>query len=521
MRTLRLLLPTLLLLLALPTAAPAHPHGDHHARPLVIGHRGASGYRPEHTLASYHLAAELGADYIEPDLVSHQGRRARRPPRERDRRHHRRRRPPRVRRPQDHQDHRRRARSPAGSPRTSRSPSSRRCAPRSGCPQVRPDNTRYDGHFEIPTFEEVLDLRAAAVAQAAPAHDRRLPRDQAPDLLPTRSACRSSRSSSARSTATASTAGARRCSCSPSRSATCRRSTTSLKVPLVQLLDEPERRTTAGDPSQPHLRRPGDARRACARSRRYADGVGPWKNHIIPRNRRRLLGQADELRQGRAPGRARRPPVHVPAREPVPAAASCARRPTPPGSATSPAEIRQFIRARRRRLLHRQRGLRRPGPLLASPSMPQVAHRVAYPRLSVLPGGEPAGERMAAVDRPRLELLAARRLRLRPRRVVAARRAAAGAGADRGGPQPLRLARSPTRSRAGWRRSRCSARYLHARGVARDGGRRRRDQRDPRRRQRRRPARRARRSAPASRSACCRRRRRRGSATSPRSTRRR
>lgn len=37
---------------------------------LVIGHRGASGYRPEHTLASYQLAIELGADYIEPDLVS-------------------------------------------------------------------------------------------------------------------------------------------------------------------------------------------------------------------------------------------------------------------------------------------------------------------------------------------------------------------------------------------------------------------------------------------------------------------
>jgi glycerophosphoryl diester phosphodiesterase len=37
---------------------------------LVIGHRGASGYRPEHTLASYELAARMGADYIEPDVVS-------------------------------------------------------------------------------------------------------------------------------------------------------------------------------------------------------------------------------------------------------------------------------------------------------------------------------------------------------------------------------------------------------------------------------------------------------------------
>ena len=47
-----------------PTAAQDGPP------PLVIGHRGASGYRPEHTLASYDLAIAMGADYIEPDLVA-------------------------------------------------------------------------------------------------------------------------------------------------------------------------------------------------------------------------------------------------------------------------------------------------------------------------------------------------------------------------------------------------------------------------------------------------------------------
>ncbi|MGC1207569.1 MAG: glycerophosphodiester phosphodiesterase family protein [Ornithinimicrobium sp.] len=40
------------------------------SRPLVIAHRGASGYRPEHTLAAYALAARMGADCIEPDLVA-------------------------------------------------------------------------------------------------------------------------------------------------------------------------------------------------------------------------------------------------------------------------------------------------------------------------------------------------------------------------------------------------------------------------------------------------------------------
>jgi len=37
--------------------------------PIIIAHRGASGERPEHTLAAYELAIEQGADFIEPDLV--------------------------------------------------------------------------------------------------------------------------------------------------------------------------------------------------------------------------------------------------------------------------------------------------------------------------------------------------------------------------------------------------------------------------------------------------------------------
>jgi glycerophosphoryl diester phosphodiesterase len=50
--------------------AMAEFRNPHDGLPLVIGHRGAPGYRPEHTLASYELAIELGADFIEPDLVS-------------------------------------------------------------------------------------------------------------------------------------------------------------------------------------------------------------------------------------------------------------------------------------------------------------------------------------------------------------------------------------------------------------------------------------------------------------------
>ena len=60
---------------AAPTAPPSRATRRPAARPkvaepVVIGHRGASGYRPEHTLASYRLAIGMGADYVEPDLVS-------------------------------------------------------------------------------------------------------------------------------------------------------------------------------------------------------------------------------------------------------------------------------------------------------------------------------------------------------------------------------------------------------------------------------------------------------------------
>ncbi|MFJ3902596.1 glycerophosphodiester phosphodiesterase [Streptomyces sp. NPDC090025] len=53
-------------------SAKGHGHGHgHHGLPVptVIGHRGASGYRPEHTLGSYQLALDLGADIVEQDLV--------------------------------------------------------------------------------------------------------------------------------------------------------------------------------------------------------------------------------------------------------------------------------------------------------------------------------------------------------------------------------------------------------------------------------------------------------------------
>ncbi len=60
-----LLLPFMLLACAqspVPRPAPVKT-------PIIIAHRGASGHRPEHTLAAYELAVRQGADFIEPDVV--------------------------------------------------------------------------------------------------------------------------------------------------------------------------------------------------------------------------------------------------------------------------------------------------------------------------------------------------------------------------------------------------------------------------------------------------------------------
>jgi glycerophosphoryl diester phosphodiesterase len=51
------------------TESPALLPATRLLRPVVIGHRGAPAYRPEHTAASFDLAIDLGAELIEPDVV--------------------------------------------------------------------------------------------------------------------------------------------------------------------------------------------------------------------------------------------------------------------------------------------------------------------------------------------------------------------------------------------------------------------------------------------------------------------
>ncbi|MFD7391282.1 glycerophosphodiester phosphodiesterase [Streptomyces sp. NPDC059852] len=125
-------------------------------KPTIIGHRGASGYRPEHTLGSYQLALDLGADIVEAgDLV---------PTRDGHLvcRHE-----PEIGGTTDVASHpefagRRKTKSLDGVPTTGwftedftlAELKTLRATER--VPANRPHNTLYDGRWEIPTFEEVL-----------------------------------------------------------------------------------------------------------------------------------------------------------------------------------------------------------------------------------------------------------------------------------------------------------------------------------------------------------------------------
>ena len=138
-----------------PTALPAK---------LVIGHRGASALRPEHTLASYELAIELGADVIEPDLVAtSDGVLVARHENE-------------ISGTTDVAAHpefaaRRTTKSIDGANVTGWFTEDFTLAElktlraKERIPANRPANTAYDGRFPIPTLQEVIDLARAKTAE--------------------------------------------------------------------------------------------------------------------------------------------------------------------------------------------------------------------------------------------------------------------------------------------------------------------------------------------------------------------
>lgn len=136
------------------------------AGPIVIAHRGASGYVPEHTLASYFIAMQYGADFIEPDLVmTRDGVLIAR-----------------------HENEISGTTDVAAQPqfatrRTHRSVDGevlegwftedftlaeiKTLRARERIPALRPGNARFDGLFEVPTLEEILLLMQGFDAQRA------------------------------------------------------------------------------------------------------------------------------------------------------------------------------------------------------------------------------------------------------------------------------------------------------------------------------------------------------------------
>jgi glycerophosphoryl diester phosphodiesterase len=242
---------------------------------VVVGHRGASGYRPEHTLAAYRLAIGMGADYIEPDLVStkdhvlvarHENE---------------------ISGTTDVADHpefagRRTTKTIDGQPVTGWFTEDftlaelRTLRAKERIPDLRPDNTAFDGLYRVPTLQEVIDLaRPAGVGiypeTKHPTYFDSIGLSLEEPLLATLTAngYRGPRAKVfIQSFETANLKELRR----------------RTRLPLVQLLNEtgrPYDLVVSGDPrTYADLATP----QGLAELATYADGVGPSKNLIVPRD---------------------------------------------------------------------------------------------------------------------------------------------------------------------------------------------------------------------------------------------
>ena len=131
---------------------------------IIIAHRGASGERPEHTIAAYRLAIEQGADFIEPDLVpTKDGALVARHENE-------------ISETTDVS-----AKPEFAARKTTKTIDGQKMTgwftedftlaelktlrAKERLPQLRKANMAYDGQFEVPTFDEVLELAKAASAK--------------------------------------------------------------------------------------------------------------------------------------------------------------------------------------------------------------------------------------------------------------------------------------------------------------------------------------------------------------------
>jgi glycerophosphoryl diester phosphodiesterase len=276
-----LLLAAALLLLGLTQMAGATAAEERADRPggrrlpLVIGHRGASGYRPEHTLASYRLAIEMGADYIEPDLVSTKDHVlvARH---END-----------ITGTTDVADHpefaaRRTTKTIDGVAHTGWFTEDftlaelRTLRAIERLPDLRPANTAFNGLYPVPTFQEVIDLAKRAGVGIYPETKHPTYFDsiglslEEPLLATLRANGLDSRKA--------------KVFIQSFETGNLKELNAETKVPLVQLIDEvgaPYDLVVAGDPrTYADLVTP----EGLAEIATYADGIGPSKNLIVPRD---------------------------------------------------------------------------------------------------------------------------------------------------------------------------------------------------------------------------------------------
>jgi glycerophosphoryl diester phosphodiesterase len=237
---------------------------------VVIGHRGASGYRPEHTLASYELAVRLGADFIEPDLVStkdgvlvarHESN---------------------ISDTTDVAEHprftdRKTTKVIDGQPVTGwftedfTHAELKTLRAQERLPAVRQHNTLYNGRYQIPTFGEILDLRRRLSSQLCreigvypetkhPSYFRSIGLALEPKLVDALNRAGLNRRGApvfVQSFEVGNLQSLR----------------SQLRVSLIQLID------STGTPAD-ELVTPTGLRQIA----RYADGIGPAKDRIVPRD---------------------------------------------------------------------------------------------------------------------------------------------------------------------------------------------------------------------------------------------
>jgi glycerophosphoryl diester phosphodiesterase len=263
------------------TPAEAAPTERRRAEALVIGHRGAPGHRPEHTLESYRVAIRMGADYVEPDLVStmdgvlvarHENV---------------------ITGTTDVASHpefadRRTTKTIDGAAVTGWFTEDFTLAElktlraKERLPLVRPENTQYDGRFEIPTLDEVLTLVRAEQRRS----HRRIgvyPETKHPSYFasiglalerPLLAALRRHRLDRPGS----------RVFLQSFETGNLRRLDTMTRLPIIQLLDAsgaPYDLAAGGDRrTYRDLATPAGLRGIA----RYADGIGPNKDIVLPRD---------------------------------------------------------------------------------------------------------------------------------------------------------------------------------------------------------------------------------------------